>query len=385
MMMAEALDRRRTEAAGRLARTGLPTRRDEAWKYTDLRRIAGKRFETAEPETLVRPTRLPPGVSLRPLAEALGDAAIAARFAALPEGPIADLNGADATGGLVLTIAAGIAVDEPIRIDLANRAGGDGVAFHRRLFVDVGAHASATIVESHAGPDGAAYLATQVFDIEVGQGARLVHLRLQEEGRDATHLLSGVVRLAADAVYDGFTLSLGAGLARTETRLVFGGRGGDGRVTGAYLADGTRHVDTTTLIDHAVPDCRSREVFKGVLDDRGRGVFQGKILVRRGAQRTDGYQLSRALLLSGAAEIDTKPELEIYADDVKCSHGATVGEIDAAALFYLRSRGIGEAEARSILVEGFLSEALDEIADPALREDFVSHVARRLAARRSEG
>src|SRR5690606_3997801 len=218
---------------------------------------------------------------------------VSSSFAAAGEDVITDLNSILVADGAVLTVTRGTVVGEPIRIVFVNTGSTPAAAAHARLVVRLAEGAQATIIETHEGIEEAAYLATQVFDVAVGDGARLVHLRHQAEGREAVHLLSGEVRVGRDATYDGFTLSLGAALARTETRLRFTGRGGDGRVAGAYHADGRRHVDTTTLIDHAVPDCRSREVFHGVLDGRGRGVFQGKIIVQRSAQRTDGHQLNR--------------------------------------------------------------------------------------------
>jgi Fe-S cluster assembly protein SufD len=219
----------------------------------------------------------------------------------------------------------------------------------------------------------------------VGEGAHLDHDLMQAAGDRAAHVATTLVRIGKDATYDGFAFTLGAELSRAEVHAVLEGPGGDCRVDGAYLGRGGQHIDNTTLIEHASPHGRSRQVFKGVLDERARGVFQGKIVVRRGAQKTDGHQLSRALLLSEAAEIDAKPELEIYADDVKCSHGATAGEIDAEALFYLRSRGIDEDAARGLLVRAFLAEAIEAIPVEPVREEFIEAVAAWLEARAAKG
>ncbi|MGK9165268.1 Fe-S cluster assembly protein SufD [Inquilinus limosus] len=412
-----AVARRREAGMARFESLGLPTRKLEAWKYTDLRRLEklGLNGATAPadvvlPEALrgfvpaqgpamvfvngrLRPElsrldSLPKGLRLDGYAAALeaGDAEVESRFTgAVDATPLVELNTALVEDGAVLRIAPGAVIEAPIRLVFLAAPGAVPVASHPRILILAGADSQATVIEAYHGTDGTGYFTNAVVEVEVGDAARLRHYRRQSEGLRAVHLLNGSARIGRDATYDSFTLSLGADLARTEVTATFTGRGGNGHVTGAYLADGTRHIDTTTLIDHAVPDCRSREVFKGVLDGKGRGVFQGKIIVRRDAQRTDGYQLNRALMLSKTAEIDSKPELEIYADDVKCSHGATVGEIDAEALFYLRSRGIEERAARAMLVEAFLREALEEVADEAIREEFGSAVEHWLATRHQEG
>jgi Fe-S cluster assembly protein SufD len=415
-----AIDRRREAGMTRFESLGLPTRKLEAWKYTDLRRLEKFSFDRASADVgqsaiavpavlrefvpaqgpsmvfvngrlrhdLSHLADLPQGLRLGGYAAALeeGDADVESRFAATADSAsMVELNTALVEDGAVLRIAANAVIEASIRLVFLTAPGEEPVASHPRILILAGANSQATVIESYHGTDGAAYFTNAVGDAEIGDGARLRHYRRQSEGLQAVHLVNGNVRIGRDATYDSFTLSLGSDLARTEVTATFTGPGGNGHVTGAYLADGNRHIDTTTLIDHAVPDCRSREVFKGVLDDKGRGVFQGKIIVRRDAQRTDGYQLNRALMLSRTAEIDSKPELEIYADDVKCSHGATVGEIDSAALFYLRSRGIGERAARAMLVEAFLRDALEEIADEAIRDEFGAAVELWLAGRHQEG
>ncbi|KGM32744.1 Fe-S cluster assembly protein SufD [Inquilinus limosus] len=411
-----AVARRREAGMARFESLGLPTRKQEAWKYTDLRRLeklglngATAPADAALPEALrafvpaqgpsmvfvngrLRPElshldSLPKGLRFDGYAAALeaGDAEVETRFARAADASLVELNAALVEDGAVLRIAPGAVIDAPVRLVFLSAPGAAAVASHPRILVLAGANSQATLIEAYHGTDDTGYFTNAVVDAEIGDGARLRHYRRQSEGLQAVHLLNGSATIGRDATYDSFTLSLGADLARTEVVATFTGRGGNGHVTGAYLADGSRHIDTTTLIDHAVPDCRSREVFKGVLDGKGRGVFQGKIIVRRDAQRTDGYQLNRALMLSRTAEIDSKPELEIYADDVKCSHGATVGEIDAEALFYLRARGIDERTARALLVEAFLREALEEVADEAVREEFEAAVGQWLAGRHQEG
>lgn len=410
-----AVDGRRAAGIARFESLGLPTRKLEAWKYTDLRRLeklglnaAASAADAALPDALrafvpaqgpsmvfvngrLRPDlshfdSLPDGLRLDGYAAALEarDADVESRFAKAADAPsLVELNTALVEDGVVLRIAANAMIEAPVRLVFLSVPGAEATASHPRILLLAGANSQATVIEAYHGT-GDAYFTNAVVDAEIGDGARLRHYRRQSEGLKAVHLLNGSATIGRDATYDSFTLSLGADLARTEVVATFTGRGGNGHVTGAYMADGSRHIDTTTLIDHAVPDCRSREVFKGVLDGKGRGVFQGKIIVRRDAQRTDGYQLNRAMMLSRTAEIDSKPELEIYADDVKCSHGATVGEIDAEALFYLRARGIDERTARAMLVEAFLFEALDEIADEAVRDEFGAAVEEWLHSRHQE-
>lgn len=400
---------RREEGLSRFENAGIPTRKVEAWKYTDLRALAKVEFQptpTADAlssravELVAAVTgddhlavfvngrfradlsalgALPEGARIESLAAGLesGDGFVAdhlGRLADLPDRPFRDLNDALLTDGLALRIPRGVTVDAPIRVLFVTDHEGEPVSHHPRLLIVAEEASQATVVEDHRGPDGQTYFSNGVTEISVGEGAHVHHYKRQSEGEGAFHLSTVFVHVAKDATYDSFILSDGAGLARNDIYARLDGTGADCRLSGAYLGRRRQHMDTTTLIDHAMPDGTSREVYKGVLDGKARGVFQGKIIVRRDAQRTDGYQLNRALLLSREAEIDSKPELEIYADDVKCSHGATVGEIDAEALFYLRARGIGEKEARSLLVEAFVQDALEEVRVDAVREEFAALV-----------
>ncbi len=390
---------------------GLPTPRTEAWKYTNLRGLARIGFLPTAADTAV--TEIPAGVA------ALNDAYIAVfvngRFAAalssldgLPNGveagglaekiaddpaaleaelgriadvaalPLAALNTAFMADGLYLKIADGVVLDRPLHLVSIGVADADPLSFHPRHLIVAGAGSIATLVESHVG--AGAYFCNAVCEIAVGAGAVLNHYKLQNEGPEAYHLAFTQVRLADRAAYDGFVLQTGARLARNEVRAHLGA-GVECRMNGAYLARGEQHIDNTTFIDHAAPGSASREVYKGVLDDTARGVFQGKILVRKDAQKTDGHQLNKTLLLSPGTEIDTKPELEIYADDVKCSHGATTGELDAEPLFYLRSRGIDPHTARGMLVAAFIGEALSEMQAAWPREAFEAVVRDWLTAR----
>ena len=405
------LDARRTEARRRIA-DGLPSTRVEAWKYTSLAPLAALAFPPpATPEApapaeaaLVpgafdavegpcavfvngrlsarhsRLDALPAGLRVTGLAQALahepaqvegliGDAA------GLNGDPMASFNAAFAADGCIVETAPGAALDEPLRLRFATVPGSEPLACHPRIVVRLGAGSRLTLIECHEGPAGAATWSNPFVDIRVGEGARLSHVKLQIESESAYHTALTKAVLAGGGRYESHLLALGARLARHEIHVRFEGEGADCRLSGGYMARGSQHVDNTTVIDHRVPACESREVYKGVLDDRARGVFQGKIIVREDAQKTDGHQLSRTLLLSPKAEIDTKPELEIYADDVKCSHGATVGEPEDDQLFYLRSRGLDLHAARALIVEGFMNELLAEVGHEATRAALLAQVA----------
>ena len=403
----------RESGINQFRRQGLPTPRTEAWKYTNLRPLQKVAFAAAPDAAAARPAGLdkapsllpsgehvrrlvltegrfdpalssigdlPPGVTLEPLAQAIrrdpgGLQSYLGRIAHPVGQPMLALNTALMEDGVVLRVGRGAVLSEPVEVlhlgGLSDRA----VAYHPRLLVLLEADSRAVLVENFVGLGDASYFANAVTEIRVAEGARLDHIKVQAEGAAATHLASCHVWLDRQATFIGFSLALGAQLSRNEVHVRLEGEGARCRVNGAYLMRGKQHCDNTTLIEHLKPETSCREVFKGVLDDQSRGVFQGRIMVHRGADKTDGHQLSKALLLSDRAEIDAKPELEIYADDVKCSHGATVGDIDEQALFYLRARGVPEARARSLLIQAFLDEALDEVGIPALHEALLSRVA----------
>jgi len=235
------------------------------------------------------------------------------------------------------------------------------------LRVTVEEGAELTLIERHGG--AGAYWKNMVTEISVGKNARFHHIRLQEESPEAMQTNLVKVTLERDAAYDCFSLNMGGKLTRHEIHAVIAGPNADCRLNGLNMLGGAQHGDTTILIEHAAPNCTSYQFYRSILDDTARGVFQGKVHVHQAAQKTDGYQLSNALLLSPTAEMDTKPELEIYADDVKCSHGATTGPLDEAPLFYLRSRGLSAAEARRLLVQAFVDEVLEKIPHDGAREE----------------
>jgi Fe-S cluster assembly protein SufD len=297
--------------------------------------------------------------------------------------PILGLNAACLEEGFVLHLKKGESLARPlhIRFDWHGDETPAPEGRHIRILVLLEQGASATIVESHGGRPG---FATIVEEIRLAEQAHLNHVRLEHLGAAARQSAVTLAECADASRYRGFYLSEGAHFCRHEALLELGGPGAHAEIDGACLVTGTRHCDNTTVLTHASPGATSRQSFRIVLADRARGVYQGCVKVRPEAQRTDAYQMSRALLLSPNAAISTKPELEIFADDVKCSHGATAGEIDENALFYLRARGIPEAEARAILVEAFLGEALAALEDDVLRALAAEAVKAWLAAHAEE-
>ncbi|WP_431281551.1 Fe-S cluster assembly protein SufD [Humitalea sp. 24SJ18S-53] len=374
-----AVARLRAAAAETFRTLGFPTRRAEAWKYTDLNAIAQAPFH--EPLTAVDgAVALPPetGAQRAVFVDGRFRADLSTHQATVGADPLAATSGiADAALPMValnsMLFEDGLLLDLPAgtdggTLDLISASDAHPVAFHPRHVIRLGAGASLLLVERNISAAGVAVLHNPVFEIDLGPGARLTHLRLNTEAPEAFHLANIAVRCAAGATYDSFALNLGGRITRNELHVALNGTGAAAHLNGAQLLDGTRVCDTSTYLDHAAPGCASRQTYKTVLAGRSRGVFQGKILVRQIAQKTDGYQMNQALLLSEEAEMDAKPQLEIYADDVKCSHGATIGALDEEALFFLRSRGIPQAEARILLVEAFVQDAIAQMPEEAARD-----------------
>jgi Fe-S cluster assembly protein SufD len=377
----------RAGAAAQFREQGLPGRRVEAWRYTDLSPVAAlgctEALTLAEERPALPAARarwravfvdgrfapglssLPPGLAARSLAADL-DAAHGLLGALAEPVPMVALNTMLFEDGLFLEAPAGMEAGTIELLSVASHAERP-IAFHPRHLIRLGPGARLTLIETSLGPAAAAYLHNPVFEIAVAEGASLTHVRLQREGRAGFQLATVLAAVEAGGTYDNFTLNAGGRLVRNEIHAALRGPRAACHMNGAQLVADGQHADTTTFLDHAAPDCASRQTYKTVLAGRSRGVFQGKILVRQAAQRTDGYQMNQALLLSEEAEIDAKPQLEIYADDVKCSHGATVGALDEAQLFYLRARGIPAAMARAMLVEAFLTEAVEGVSDEAAR------------------
>ena len=293
---------------------------------------------------------------------------------------IAVLNAAFMTDGAIVRVAEGAALAKPLLIVFV-RAGSAARSVAVRNVIEVGDGATATIIEAHVVLPGATQdgQVNALNEVSVGKGATLHHAKVAVDDGKGVHLSNWDVTLGADASYRGFQYSAGLGLARNQINVVYAGEGGKLDLSGAYLARGAEHIDTTLVVDHAVPRCESRELFKGVLDGHGRGVFQGKIIVRPDAQKSDGKQMSQALMLSEDAEFDSKPELEIFADDVVCGHGSTSAQLDPDLLFYCRSRGIPENEARALMIESFIGEALDNVEHAEIRAALNSYATSWLA------
>jgi Fe-S cluster assembly protein SufD len=385
----------RRGALARFGELGLPSRRQEAWRFTNLAPLEKQSFPPAAVAPRVDPALLAPyrlddrndrlvlinGLEAEQRSIALGRAlatapdAIPAEHVDLGEArgnqPFAALNAALFQNGFSLVLPAGTAIDRPIEVLHWGEAA-EPLSGHSRNLVDLAAGASATVIESFAGRGR--YWTNDVTRIRLAEGAKLRHFRLLDEGAEAIHTELIQASLAAGAEYECFTLTLGGRLVRVDLNVLIEGEGARCAVNGAYLLRGNAEATMATFIDHAAPGGSTREIFKGVVEDRAHGVFQGKIQVRPAAQKTDAHQLNKNLLLSPRAAIDTKPELEIHADDVKCSHGATVGDLDETALFYLRARGLPAAEARRLLVEAFAAEAVDLVSDPDARTYLRGHL-----------
>ena len=354
--------------------TALPTRKLEAWRFTDLRQISSTEFG-APPAMAAAPDLpdlpFPRFVFLNgTLNAALSTSFIYAKpFAPVKEQgaqPMALINAANAKDGINIEVPDGVDAGEVLLISQASGAG--PFAFHPRHRVTLGQGAKLTIIEIDKGEG--VYWQNALFDVDVAKDATLQHFRLQQESVEAFNITSIRARIAQAAAYEHFTLTLGAKLSRTEIEADLVGETALAHLNAAQLLGGAQHGDFTTIIRHKAPNCPSRQTVKSVLAGKARGVFQGKIEVDQIAQKTDGYQMSQALLLSPDAEMDIKPELQIFADDVKCSHGATIGALDEEQVFYLRSRGIPEADARQILIRAFLEEALEPVTHDASRAIF---------------
>ena len=405
----ESLKQRGTD---RFAAAGYPTTRNEDWKFTSVAPIAQVAWQVPqaaagvikaaalEPLRLGLPTHdlvfvngrfaphlsnlgdLPQGVMVQSLALAVESAS---RTAESWLGTVADmethaftaLNSAQMVDGALITVAGGVRVEWPIHLiflaDLSSRQ-----ATHPRNLVVAAESSEVTIVETYAGLRDDGYFTNAVTEISVGANARVEHIKIQRESERAFHVGTIEARQDRDSRFRSFSFALGGALARTNIYSVMAGEGSDCTMNGLYLLHENQHIDHQTRIEHAFPNCTSREVYKGILDGNSHAVFNGKVFVRPEAQKTDGKQTNKNLLLSDGAKVDTKPQLEIFADDVKCTHGATVGRLDEIGLFYLESRGISPARARRLLTYGFAAEVLGEIEQEPLRHQLERLVFERL-------
>jgi Fe-S cluster assembly protein SufD len=407
------LDAARAEALQAFAARGLPDQRNELWKYTSLRALAQKTYAAGDlqassravdaallPAAAMQGPRaifvngvfradlsqldaLPEGVTVQSLASALHEAPEPLRFLLDKRADDDDdgftlLNRALAADGLILKVAAGVELAEPLHIVHVGVAAEAPAAFHLRSLVEVGEGARLRIVEHHAGDEKTGHLANIVRDINLHAKAHLDWAVIQQGGADATLLRRSKVRLHDDATLDLHALELGGKLVRHEIRAELAGARSRFNSRGAFVLHGRQHADMEVLVTHRGRDSVSNAVWRGVADDRARGVVHGRILVQPGADGADGSFYNKNLLLSPGAEIDTRPALEIYADEVKANHGATVGQLDESVLFYLRSRGIPLEMARRILVRAFCSVALEGLEPAPLREHCEALLAEQL-------
>jgi len=411
----DAIAAQRAAAFDLFAKEGLPHRRVEDWKYTDLRALMRDAKPLAAPPDAAAKARakaagallgdvetrrlvfvdgafvpelsdtaaLEPGLSIGSLADALanGDPLLTAHLGKLaPASDVAvALNTALMGDGAVIRIAAGSTAGRPIHL-LFVASEKPAATFVRSLVV-VEKGARAMLIESHEGPSGSDYQVNAAVEIFVGDEAHVDYVKIIGEGADALHVSTLAAAIGARARFNAFTFTAGGAVVRNQLFLKFDGEDTVAGIRGATLIKGRQHADTTLVANHIARGCQSREVFKAVLDGEAHSVFQGRIIVRPGAQRTDAKMMTQALLLSERAEADNKPELEIFADDVQCGHGATSGALDDDLKFYLMARGIPAAEAEALLIRAFLGEAIEGIEHAGLREALMDSVIAWLKAR----
>ncbi len=392
--------RQREEAFALFNALGMPTRHDEEWRFTPIAPIietpfalpAGNPVVETLPADLAGVAEieavfvngkfdaersslgaLPAGVTVQSLAQVLAAepdalASWLGSTLAASDGAFTALNAAFAEDGAVIRIAPGTVCEQPIHLRFVSGGVSQPMLVSPRTLVIAGPASQATIIESYSSLPGAVTLTNAVTEIVAAEGAVIDHYKVQSESFEAFHIARMNVALARDTNVSSHSFTFGGGIVRNDIAARLGGEGGECTLNGLYYANGRRLIDNHTAIDHALPHCQSHELYKGILNDRARGVFNGKIYVKPDAQKTDAKQTNKTLLLSEQAQINTKPQLEIFADDVKCTHGATVGQLDADALFYLRARGIGVEAARAMLTRAFAIEVVDRIKPERLRE-----------------
>lgn len=406
----------RREAIARFAALGFPTTKVEAWKYTSVAPLARTPFRLAGdgarslPSEAFGPvtfggafqgrqavfvnglhapelssTTAPGGVEIRSLREAISRQPERlerhlSRIAGEEANPFTALNTAFIEDGAAVFIAPGAVVAEPIHLVFLSNAPEGPTVSHPRNLIVAGRGSQATIVESWGGVEGHVYLTNAVTEILLAEGAILDHYTVQRESEAAFHVATLGVRQERGSRFSDHSICLGGALVRNDINTLFAGEGGECALNGLFVGRGEQHMDTHTRIDHAHPRCASRELYKGVLDERSRGVFHGTILVRPDAQKTDALQVNKNLLLSEGALVQSTPALQIHADDVKCKHGSTTGRLDANALFYLRSRGIGEEAARALLIYAFASDVVGRIKIEPIRAGLEAFLQGRLPA-----
>jgi Fe-S cluster assembly protein SufD len=392
----------RRAAFDRFAALGFPTPKNEDWHYTSVASIADQEFALLASRTgdvgrddlapfdfgardwhtiafvngrfapeLSDLKNLPAGVEVSDLATAWATGDVADRLGSVASHQshaFTALNAAFAPDGAVVRIARNVEVARPIHLLFVTDAAAARAMTHPRNLIIVERNATATVIETYASATDSIYFTNAVTEVTLGDGASLRHYKMQREAPRAYHVGTIEVEQRRDSHYVSFSLATGAELSRTNVYTTLDGEGSGATLNGLYMLDGEQHCDHQTQVIHAQPNTFSRELYKGILDGRSHGVFNGKVYVRPIAQKTDGKQTNKTLLLSDTAHVDTKPQLEIFADDVKCTHGSTVGQIDQAALFYLKSRGITNQLARRLLTYAFAADVLETIEVDAVRE-----------------
>ncbi len=403
----------RRAARSRFEETGFPTRHHEEWRFTPITPILETEFRAVEntpsfseealkslpfaedasfrivvvnghyAPALSRIEGLPQGAELLPLERAFSEKASLmerhfGRYAKFDDAAFVALNTAGFVEGALLHLARNVVVETPIQILFVSTENGTPQASYPRVLIVAEENSQAAVIESYVGTGEGTYLNSAVTEIVLEDNAVLDHYKAQVESPRAFHVALMQVELEKSSVFSSQNFSLGGQIVRSEANAAFHAEGAETTLNGMYLAQGTMVVDNHTAIDHAMPRCNSHEVYKGILNDRARGVFNGKIFVKQDAQKTDAKQTNQTLLLSKEATINTKPQLEIFADDVRCTHGATVGQIDANALFYLRSRGISTEEATNLLIYAFAGDIVERIKIPALKTSVRNELFKRL-------
>lgn len=410
--------RLRRQAMEHFASAGFPTLRDEEWRYTDLGPIVRVPFTPvlqpphAPPRAALAPylydqlpgpqlvfvdghfmphlsrlATLPDGLLVTSLAAAVNEHAEElephlARHAQYQNEPFTALNTAFIRDGAFVRVQHDTAVPEPIQVVFFSTGAGGLTVSYPRVLVLADEHAQLTVLETYAGKPDTVYLTNTVAEIVLRSGAHVDHYQIHRESDAAFHFSDLHVLEESNAHFRSTCITLNGRVTRNHVHTVLGGEGIDSTLNGLHVTSGSQHVDTNTLVEHRSPNCGSHEYYKGVMDDSSTGSFRGKILVHQMAQKTDAYQANRNLLLSETADVSTMPQLEIYADDVKCSHGATVGQLEADAIFYLQSRGIGLQQARRILTQAFAAEILERVLVEPVQQHLSTLVIERLSGAR---
>ncbi len=408
--VAEPVLKLREEAFARFTELGIPTTKVEDWRYTNVQGLKKGSYAIASnaPTASIQEKLVPgldsyvctildgsyvaalsklpkaAGVSVRPIGDLCADASneqlaeYLSGGAQLATHPFAALNAATFTAGIHIQVAPKTVLDKPIQIAIVNTGGTARAMQPIRTIIEAGARSEVRVIESYTGPDEDAYFTCAVTDVNCAEESIVEHTKIQLEGKASTHI--GLLRVdqAAKSRFTSNVFAFGGGTVRNEIHPALNGENIESFLNGLTVIGGSQHVDNTTVIDHAMPNCFSRELYKGIYSDKSSGAFSGTIIVRQDAQKTNAIQSNNSLLLSTEASIDSRPQLKIWADDVKCTHGATVGQLDENAMFYLRSRGIPQLTARNMLIHAFASDIVSHVADEPVREHLQALLLSRL-------